>query len=58
MICYLRVNDFVPAQGTRLPKSLATNFADKRSGPRMDWHVSGQIVMCIENLGRKIQIEK
>lgn len=44
------VDDLVPAQGARLAKALATDLADERSSSRVNWHVSSQIIMCVEHL--------
>lgn len=44
------VDDFVSAKCARLTETLATNLADKWPSARVHWHVSSQIIMCIEHL--------
>lgn len=44
------VDDLVPAEGARLTKSLSTNFADERPRPGVNWHVSREVVVSIEDL--------
>jgi len=39
----------VSAEGTRLTKSLPAYLANEWSGSCVDWHVSSQVVMGIEN---------
>lgn len=45
-----RVDDLVPAQSARLAKPFAAYLADERPRPRVDGHVSGQIVVGVEHL--------
>lgn len=45
-----RVDDLVPAQGARLAKTLAADLANERPRPRVNRHVSRQIVVRIEHL--------
>lgn len=44
------VNDLMPAESARLPKTFAADFADERPGARMHRHVSRKIVVRVENL--------
>lgn len=45
-----RVDDLVPAQSARLAKPFPAYLADERPRPRVDGHVSGQIVVGVEHL--------
>lgn len=40
-----------------LRHTLATNFTDKRPGSSMNWHVSGQVVVCIEDFATLVALE-
>ena len=44
------VDDLVPTKGARLTEPLSANLADERPRPRVDGHVTGQVIMCIEHL--------
>jgi len=44
------VNDLMPAEGARLPKTFAADFADEWPGACMYRHVSRKIVMRVEHL--------
>jgi len=44
------VDDLVPAQGARLPETLAADLADERPGARVNRHMPRQIVMRVEHL--------
>ena len=45
-----RVDDLVPAQRACLPEALATDLTDERPCSRMHGHVSGEIVVSVEDL--------
>lgn len=50
---YLRVDDFVPAQGAGLAEALPADLADERPGPRVHRHVAGEVVVRVEHLRGK-----
>lgn len=44
------VDDLVSTESARLTETFAANLADKWPSARVHWHVSRQIIMCIEHL--------
>lgn len=44
------MDDLMPTESARLPKTFAADFADKRPGACMHRHVSRKVVMRVEHL--------
>lgn len=44
------VDDLMPAESARLPKTFAADLADERPGARMHRHMSRKVVMRVEHL--------
>lgn len=46
---FRRMDDLVPAERRGLAESFTANFTNERSSTGVNWHMSGEVIVCIEH---------